>query len=398
MKTNYIVIMSLFFLGFISCGKNQKAENSEEASEHEHSEAIALTDKQMQAVDIRIGFIEQRDLNSVVRANGEMVLDPQKKADVNSLVGGIIQQILVTEGKNVGKGQVVAYLENTGIVELQKDYLTAKKEAQMSGQEYNRQKDLFDQGAGIEKTFQQATANYEIAQARLTGLEKQLQQLSLSPEQVSEGNIVTQIPIKAPIAGTVNKINVSLGSYIDIQTPVMSISDNSQIHCDLKVFEKDIHFIRPGQEVDMQLTNQPGISLKGTVYEFNKFFETDTKAIVVHATVQNKNDLKLIPGMYVTALINIGKQKTPAVPNDAIVSMEGKKYLFLLEDEETTESEKSFHFKPVEIITGISELGFTQITLLVGAKNVSPLPDEAPIVISNAFYIASMLAGGEEEE
>jgi cobalt-zinc-cadmium efflux system membrane fusion protein len=390
--------MGLFFLGLISCGKNQQTENSEEAPGQEHSEAISLTDKQMQAVDIRIGAIEQRDLNSVVRANGEMVLDPQKKADVNSLVGGIIKQILVTEGKKVGKGQVVAYLENTAIVELQKDYLTAKKEAQMSGQEYNRQKELYAQGAGIEKTFQQAMANHEIAQARLTGLEKQLQQLSLSPEQVSEGNIVTQIPIKAPIAGTVNKINVSMGSYIDIQTPVMSISDNSQIHCDLKVFEKDISFILPGQEVDMQLTNQPGISLKGTIYELNKFFETDTKAIVVHATVQNKNDLKLIPGMYVTALINIGKQKTPAVPNDAIVSMEGKKYLFLLEDEETTESGKSFHFKPVEIITGISELGFTQITLLAGAKNVSPLPDEAPIVISNAFYIASMLAGGEEEE
>ncbi|GHV21492.1 hemolysin D [Clostridia bacterium] len=383
--------MSLCLLGFISCGKNQKAESNEEAAEHEHAEAIALTDKQMQAVDIRIGAIEQRDLNSLVRANGEMVLDPQKKADVNSLVGGIIKQILVTEGKNVGKGQVVAYLENTGIVELQKDYLTAKKEALMSGQEYNRQKELLTQGAGIEKTFQQATANYEIAQARLTGLEKQLQQLSLSPEQVSEGNIVTQIPIKAPIAGTVNKINISLGSYIDIQTPILSISDNYLIHCDLKVFEKDIHFIRTGQEVDIQLTNQPGISLKGTIYEFNKFFEPDTKAILVHATVQNKNDLKLIPGMYVTALINTGKQKTPAVPNDAIVSMEGKKYLFLLEDEEITENGKSFRFKPVEVITGISELGFTQITPM------EELRDDARIVTSNAFYIASMLAGGEEE-
>jgi cobalt-zinc-cadmium efflux system membrane fusion protein len=383
--------MSLFLLGLISCEKNQKAENNEDVAEHEHSTEISLTDKQMQAVDIRIGAIEQRDLNSVVRANGEMVLDPQKKADVNSLVGGIIKQILVTEGKNVGKGQVVAYLENTEIVELQKDYLTAQKEALVSGQEYNRQKELSIQGAGIEKTFQQATANYEIAQARLTGLEKQLQQLSLSPEQVSEGNIATQIPLKAPIAGSVNKINVSLGSYIDIQTPVMNISDNSQIHCDLKVFEKDIPFIRPGQEVDIQLTNQPGISLKGTIYEFNKFFETDTKAIVVHATVQNKSGLKLIPGMYVTALINTGKQKTPAVPNDALVSMEGKKYLFLLEDEEITESGKSFRFKPVEVITGISELGFTQITPL------EELRDEAQIVTSNAFYIASMLAGGEEE-
>jgi cobalt-zinc-cadmium efflux system membrane fusion protein len=388
-----VPIISLSALVFISCGQNRKSEDGEKnaVQEHEHAEPITLTDRQLQAVNIQLGEVEQRDLNNIVRTNGEINLDPQYKAEINSLTGGIIRQILVTEGNHVSNGQAVAYLENTEILEMQKNYLIIRKEALIAEQEYNRQKELFGQDAGVEKTFQQAMANYEIAQARLTGLKKQLQQFSINPEQVSGGNIVTQIPVKSPICGTVHKITICIGSYANAQIPLMSINDNSHIHCDLKVFEKDIHLIQLGQEVDITLTNQPGTSLKGVIYEMNKSFENDTKAILVHVRIVGvKKNSYLLPGMYVTALINTGKQKTAAVPNDAIVSSDGKKYLFLLEDEATNEEGKSFHFRRVEVITGISELGFTQITPM------DDLPENTKIVTSNAFYIASMLAGSEE--
>jgi RND family efflux transporter MFP subunit len=392
MNTRYVITAALFFVVVVSCSrKSINRQDAKESAEHEHSTAITLTGKQIQAVDIRLGNIEQKELTQVVRANGEIVLDPQEKAGVHALVGGIVKQILVTEGKQVTRGQTLAYLENTGIVELQKDYLIAQKETLVAGEEYKRQKDLYTGGAGVEKTFQQATANFEIAQARLTGLEKQLQQLSISPEQVSAGNMVTQIPVKAPIAGTTGKINISTGSYVDIQNPLMSISDNSLVHCDLKVFEKDIHLIRKGQEVDLSLTNQTGTSLKGQVDEWNKSFDNETKAITVHVTIRDKNGLQLMPGMYVTSLVHVGQHKTPAVPTDAIVSMEGKKYLFRLEDETLAGEETVYHFRPVEIITGLSELGYTQVTLM------DELPEDATIVTGNAFYIASALAGGEEE-
>ena len=216
MEKIYIIWMSLSLILLVSCGQNFKNETNteKEHTEHSHSESldVELTESQMKAVDIQLGRIEQKYLNSVIRVNGELALDPQKKAEVTSLLGGIIKQVMVIEGRSVSIGQAVAYLENTEIVELQKNYLTAKKEALIAEQEYQRQKSLSSQGAGIEKTLQQASANYEITKAQLTGLEKQLRQLSISPDHVAAGNIVTQIPIKAPITGTISKINVSTGS------------------------------------------------------------------------------------------------------------------------------------------------------------------------------------------
>lgn len=391
MKTIYISIFALALTLFVSCG--QKAEDKKETSvqteqeqEHDHDEGVEVTEAQLNTVGIKLGKIEKRELANIIRVNGEMNLAPQKKAEVTSLIGGIIRQILVNEGSNVSKGQTVAYLENTAIVELQKNYLTSKKEVFVAEQEYNRQKELAEQGAGVQKVLQQASANYEISKAQLTGLEKQLLQLSISPSQVSSGNMVTRIPVKSPIAGTVNKINISTGSYVDIQASLMNISDNSQMHCDVKVFEKDINKVKLGQEVDLSLTNQPGTSLKGVVYEINKSFEDDTKAIKVHLEIKDRNNLHLVPGMYVTGLINIGKEKTEAVPNDAIISNEGKKYILVLQNEENGTEGKIFHFKQEEVITGTSELGYTQIT------PVKKIEEDATIVISNAFYIASMTA------
>lgn len=391
MKTIYIALIGFSLTFLTSCGQSQKADNNTEDSHdshdgHDHSEGLELSEAQLKTVDIQLGTIEQRDLNSVIRVNGEMALDPQKKAEVTSLVGGVVKQILVMDGSHVSKGQTVAYIENTEIVELQKNYLTSRKEALVAEQEYNRQKELDSQGAGIKKNLQQATANYEITKAQLLGLDKQLKQLSISPDQVSSGNMVTQIPIKTPITGTVSKVYISTGSYVDTQTALMSVTDNSSIHCDIRIFEKDINLVKIGQEVDITLTNQPSISLKGKIYEINKSFESDTKSILVHANIINKENVNLIPGMYVTALVNTGKQKTDAVPNDAIISLDGKKYIFVLTGEEVEDGTKMFHFERAEVMTGISELGYTQIT------PVGKIEENATIVKTNAFYLGSMSA------
>jgi len=377
----------------VSCRLSSKSRSSEDkANEQEHSDEITLTEAQMKAVDIQLGKIEMRELNSVIRVNGQLALDPQRRAEITSLTSGIIKQVLVTEGKFVSQGQTVAYLENMEIVELQKNYLVLKKETLVAEQEYDRQKELSAQGAGVQKSFQQATADYEITKAQLAGLEKQMQQLSINPEQVSTGNLATQIPLRSPIAGYVNKINVSTGSYVDTQTSLMHITDNSGIHCDVKIFEKDIDLVKTGQEVDITLTNQPSKMLKGEIYEINKSFDDAAKTIIVHISLKTKTDTKLLPEMYVTGLINIGRQKTASIPNDAIVSKDGKKYIFVLEKEEKSEQDKSYHFTPVEIITGVSELGYTQIT------PVGKLEDNATVVKSNAFYIGSMTSDHGEED
>lgn len=104
-----------------------------------------------------------------------------------------------------------------------------------------------------EKYFNRLHPKYETDKARLAGLETQLRQLNINPQMAAAGNFVTQIPILAPINGVVGEIHIKTGSYADMQTPLMEITDNSQIQCNIQVFEKDFPKVKTGQQGKLPL-------------------------------------------------------------------------------------------------------------------------------------------------
>ena len=387
MKTNHIITWTLAALLFASCANKQQPEaHEEDTHEEENTESIELSQEQINTVHIEMGKVSRRALNSVIRANGDLRLNPQDMADVNTLVQGIVRRILVSEGQQVRAGQTVAYIENTDIVSTQNAYLVAVKETAAALQELQRQRTLSAQKAGVEKNLQQAAAAYETALARQTGLSNQLRQIGINPATAASGKMTTQVAVKAPISGIVTKVNAKSGSYADNSQPLLQIANNAAAYCSLNVFERNIAQVSVGQSVDLIITNSPTAHFKGVVSQINRVVAPTTKAISVHVRINGLNSSQLIPGMYVTGLINTGKQGVTAVPDDAIVSAEGKKFVFVLDEKHKEDGEVKYHFRRAEVVTGTSELGYTQVDF------VQPVKPDATIVTSNAFYLASMAA------
>ena len=391
MKTFNIIIIAVISIFLASCTKGKQEEVKENKVEELGYETFELTQEQIKTVGITLGKVESRSLNNVIRANGELQLNPQDMADVTSLVGGVVRKIYVTEGQLVKAGQVVAHIENTEIVGLQKDYLIAVKETNVTHQELLRQKTLASQKAGVEKTLQQASAAYEMALARQTGLYNQLRQIGINTNLVKQGRIIRQVAISAPISGIVTKISIKSGSYTESSQSLMQVANNAAVFCNLNVFERNINQVAKGQKVDFVITNSPNIHFKGTVREINRSMDSDTKAISVRVGIDTKNITELIPGMYVTGIISMGKQNVPALPDDAIVNANGKQYVFVLEKKHKEGNDVKYQFKQMEVVAGVSELGYTQIDF------VAPISKNATVVTSNAFYIASMTADHGEE-
>lgn len=421
--TTIVIFISIFAIASCNSSGKQEVEISDntatnkkqitDKSEEEHSEGIELTAEQMKAVGIEIGKVELKNLSSVIKASGQLEVPPQNKADVTSIIGGVIKRIFVLEGNYVKKGQTVAMIENPEFIKLQQEYLSIKKGHTYTMQEFERQKELKENNAGTGKIYQQAESNLMAERARLTGLEAQMKQFGISPAAIANGNIVTQLPVRAPIGGVVGHININVGAYVDVTKSLMDIIDNSNIHCDLLVFEKDLFKVKVGQEVNFILTNQDNRQITGRVYGINQSFESENKAVIVHAVIKDGAKYKLIPGMYVSALIKVGNQNVTAVPVDAVVKSEGKEYIFIVDEEhqepvrdkdqekkeeegdkkeESKSDENKLAFKMVEVITGVSELGYIQITFADKA------PENARVVTKGAFYILSKTKGGEEEE
>lgn len=409
-NTGFVLFIIAAAMSFSSCGnsKTEVAEVTETKRDTSQKvEGIAeVTPEQMKAVDIQLGTIEQQNLSSVVKASGQLTVPPQNRAVVNALVGGVIRRINVIEGQQVGKGQNVVSIENPDFIRLQQDYLTSRDNIVYLAQEYERQRLLKEADAGIGKVYQQASANYAAEQSKLRTLEAQLRQIHINPSQVRRGNLITQVPVLAPISGTVGKINLSVGTYTDASSPIMEIVNNNTIYCELRVFERDIAKVRRGQAVNFVLTNQGGKQVSGQVYGINKTLDTSVRAATVHAKINNVAPLNLIAGQYVTALIATGKQSVQAVPKDAIVKANDKTYIFVFEgtekepvkrdaDDKEADSktvQEKYRFKMTEVITGVEELGYVEIRLMEEVK-----PD-TKIVSKGAFYLYSSMQSIETDD
>lgn len=389
-KNKPIIAALLIVNLFSSCVETQKHEKQDSAKDSviTNTSALSLSAEQMNTVGIVVGPIEQKNLDDVVKASGQLAVPPQNKADVSILSGGIIRKISVLEGQHVQKGQLLVSIENQELLKLQQDYLTAKNNFSYVKAEYERQQELKDAGAGTGKSYQSAMAIFNAERSRISAFESQLQQFGISTKKIAAGKVVSQFPVVSPISGTVGQITANTGAYVQPGTAIMEVVDNSKIHCDLIVFEKDLMKVSVGQKVNFELTNQENQKISGTINGVNKSFENESKGVIVHAVIDNSTQKNLIPGMYVTALISVGTQLSPAVPVDAIVRSEGKEYVFTVNGKT---KDGQLQFKKAEVKTGVAELGYIQIT------PVDQLPQNVQLVIKGAFYLQSKASGGAEE-
>ncbi|KLT69830.1 efflux RND transporter periplasmic adaptor subunit [Flavobacterium sp. ABG] len=385
-----ITFLLMLILLLTSCNEKK----TEEVQEDEKLEnEVMLTAAQFKTVGIQFGMVENRNLNTIIKANGYTTVPPQNSAKIATLLGGTVKDILVLEGTYVNKGKVLATIQNLEVVEMLEEYKSATANIEYLQLEYNRQKTLADENVNPRKTFQEVKAKLAVERARAQAAKNKLLALNISP---SSNNAL--IPILSPISGYVGKISIAKGAFAETGIPLFEVVDNSQMHLDLNVYEKDLGSISIGQEVDFILTNQSNKSIKGKIFGINKSFSNESKTVAVHAKI-NPDDAKgLISGMYVSANINLNSATVPALPKASIVKNGDKYFIFIQEEEhaekggkhDSKEEAEEIHFKAIEVIPGTTDMGYTEI------KFVTSIPNTSKIVTQGAFYLLSAQKGGGE--
>ncbi len=417
MKINikYKYTIMLFVVQFIACthsheeghGHSHGATSESTTNAHEEGEeasVVSLTDEQIKTVDIQLGNIEQKQLTATLKANGALIVPNNNKANATSLYGGVIKTINVQVGSNVKSGQVIATITNPQFIQLQENYLMLTSKIIYAEQELARQKELSDGNAGALKNFQSADAELKSLRTQKASLQQQIQLMGINPSSVSNSNLRSVLTVKSPINGTVSNVFSKIGSYVDVSSPVAEIVDNSHLHVDLNVFEKDLPLLKVGQTIHFTLTNNPVVEYDAKIYSIGTAFENDSKTIPIHCSVFG-NKAGLIDGMNISAIVSLNNVTTPAVPNDAIVDAEGKSYIFMITDKkphEAHDEEEHAHehsskeeqvtknFERIEVIKGVSSVGYTAITTVI------EIPKDVKIVTKGAFFVNAKLTNQGE--
>jgi RND family efflux transporter MFP subunit len=393
MKTHFkyysYLFLALLALTAMSCVQQEKPKEEEAKADTapEATNTVSLTANQIKTAGIELGTIEMKNLSTAIKANGLLSVPNQNKALVTSVTSGTIKTLTVQPGNYVNKGQVIATILNPEIAQLQQQSQTTQAQLLLAEQEYGRQKELVAGNAAPLKNLQKAEAELAALKATKKSQQMQLSAMGISQSATNNGRWVTSIPVLAPISGTVSEVSAQIGSNVDASTPIAQIVNNSQLHLDLFVFEKDLPKIKAGQRIHFTLTNSAGKEYDAQIYSIGTAFASQSKTIPVHAVVMG-NKAGLIEGMNVTAIISIGTSVVPAVPSEAIVSNGGQDYIFRVKKHDAS----GIVFERVPLAKGVSDIGFTEIT------PVKELKEGSKIVVKKTFFVmAKMVNTGEEE-
>jgi RND family efflux transporter MFP subunit len=413
----HIIFSIAIISSLLSCGgkSSTKVETKEEThAEEGHSEAesniVSLTEEQIKTAGIEIGTIELKNLTTSIRANGTLSVPNQNKALITSVNTGVLKTLLIQPGSFVRKGQAIGTIVNPDVARLQQELQTTNAQINLAEIELRRQRELVEGNAAPLKNVQRVQTELATLRATRNAVSKQLSAMGISAASVSKGNIITTITITAPISGTVSTVSAQIGSPVDPSTPIAEIVNNSQLHLDLFVFEKDLPKLHAGQVIHFTLTNNPGKEYDAKIFSIGTAFVSETKTIPVHAVVMG-DKTGLIEGKNITALISIGQSVVPAVPTEAIVSIQGQDYIFVQTEapkeehkegehkegeehgeEEGHEEKPSRYFERVPVVKGSSDVGYTEVTLM---KEVRP---KTPIVTKGAFFVSAKMSntGGHD--
>lgn len=363
-----------------------------EQDEHDHGEHEATNEVHLSAskfanLGIKVDTLPERSLSGNVKVNGRLALFPQHRATVTAILGANVTAINVIEGERVKKGQVLAYLSHPNLTNLQAAYIRAYNQKQFLVKEYEREEQLYEAGVGSGKAYQQAQANFLAMKGEVAGFEAQLIQLNIDARKTRTGKILQNVPVVSPIDGYIEKVLIQTGQFVDPNTTLLMITNLDHIHADLMVFEKNIYQVKEGQKVSFRVESIPGKTLSARIFAVGKNFEQTPRAVHVHAEIEQKENF-LIPGMYIYGEIHTGSSLVNALPEDAIVMEEGKSLIFMAESHQE-DGKTEWIFKPVEVITGISDNGWVEV------NPVESFPENVQVAWNNAYYLIAEMKKGE---
>lgn len=402
LKFSGLILTLSLALSISSCGgggkKEASAETADTANKKEESNVAELSEAQYKTIGVTMDTVGKKALSGVLKVNGFIDVPPQDLVSISTQMGGIVRSIPVLQGSLVRKGQLVAVLENQDYVQLQQDYLDSKSQHDLNSSEYKRQQTLSQQNVTATKILQQAKANYESSMAREAALRQRLRLISIDPDKLTAGGIRSSVNIYAPISGYVTKVNTNVGKFVNPNDIMLEIVNSNNLHVELNVFERDAEKVKTGQTVRFTLTND-STERQATVSLVGKEINAD-KTIRIHSVA--KGSFNFLPGTYVKAFIETGKNETPALPQSAIVDFEGKKYVFVSAGTATEKRKedgtangsvdtKVYRFRMTEVSIGVSEGGYTAVQL------PSANSGNRMIVIKGAYDLLSKLKNSEEE-
>jgi membrane fusion protein (multidrug efflux system) len=201
-------------------------------------------DKGPDAIPVEVAKVARRPISASY--SGTAPLEARGESQVVAKTSGVALQVLAQEGQAVRAGQVLVRIDRArpALQAAQADAQVRKLEAN-----YSRARTLAAQKMVSANDLDQL--KYDLENARAV--------YNMARLELSYTDVV------APISGTIASRSIKPGNFVQINTPIFRIVDNSRLEATLNVPERDLETLKAGLPVSLQVDALPGKSFDGKV-------------------------------------------------------------------------------------------------------------------------------------
>ena len=357
MKVKSFPYLTLVLILILGC-KGEVQQSEDAIAITENTILIRISKEEFKESSLKLDSIHRIPFPSVITGIGVIEVPPSGRATVNAFMGGYVKDFQLLVGDQVKKGQTLLTLENLEFLELQQDYLEAEQSLKYLKSEYERQKQLYEEKINSQKVYLKARNEYENTRIMHQALKQKLIAIQIDPGTLTPANMRSTTRIEAPISGSVSRVFVNTGSYVDPSNPIMEIVNASHLHLEIQIFEKDAIRIEKGQRIDFRVPEYSDVTYSAEVHLIGKSIDEE-RTVQVHAHLDEENQERFIPGMFIQAEILAEEVLKPALREAALTEIEERHFALELVDENETE----YVFRKIEVSRGRTSDGFSEVDL-----------------------------------
>lgn len=328
MKKMCLLNFSIFAVAFLalafggcSSGNHESAEKMTSfTGANAGAEAELFSVPQDQMAHVQVVTIAAAPLTRTLRLSGQVSYNGFTTTPVITAVGGPVSRVLAFPGQHVRAGDPLLDIASPDYSQLRAAYLKASDTFNVADKNYKRAQDLYAHQAIAEQDLLQAESNRTQAQADMNASAQALRILGITNlDSLASASATADIPLLAPVAGEVVERDCSAGQLLQAgTTQCFVISDMSSVWVLVNVYQNQLAFVRPGDEVAVQTDAYPDI-FHGRISYITPALDPNTRTSQARIVTDNPGE-KLKNQMYVTATVTAGfVPKAITVPVAAVL-------------------------------------------------------------------------------
>jgi len=283
------------------------------------------------AMPVEVAAAIRDTVVDAIAATGQ--IEAVQSVELRPEVDGRIVEILVREGQQVDAGTGLFKVDDA---ELKAQVARAEADRDVAQRNLERTKQLIVQNASSQADLERADAGYRSAQASYDLLKTRLDRTI----------------VRAPFGGVVGRRLVSIGTYVNPQTPLITLQSVNPQHAAFNVPERYADRLRRGQLVSFHVAAIPGKNFSGEVVFVDPVVELPGRTILIKARVPN-SEHELQAGMFIEARLatNI-RPNAVVVPEDALLPTQGATFVWVVKDGKATQR---------QVTVGVRTAGWAEV-------------------------------------